>query len=93
VASNEHLGGTLPFGGSKNTHMNTAQATSTSASATKRPFAKTLDREAHELDTLHTGLVRHLSVWREAHEAAILRLGAVMARMDAILERVERRRS
>ena len=66
--------------------MNAAQATQV---ATRRPIAPVLNQEASELDALHTGLVRHLSAWREAHEGAILRLGAVMARIDAILERVE----
>jgi hypothetical protein len=70
--------------------MNTAQTTQARTQiAARRAIAPTLETEAAELDALHTGLVRHLSAWREAHEAAILRLGAVMARMDAILERVE----
>jgi hypothetical protein len=41
---------------------------------------------------LHLGLRRHLCAWRDAHETAILRLGAVMARIDAMVERLERDR-
>ena len=59
----------------------------------QRSFAPALELEAGELDALHSGLVRHLATWREAHEAAILRMSAVMARMDAILERFERARA
>jgi len=74
--------------------MSTAQAThGGTQSTTRRAIGPALEQEAAELDALHTGLVRHLTVWRDAHEAAILRLGAVMARMDAVLERVERGRS
>lgn len=71
--------------------MNTAHATPATKSPRQKPFGQTLEQEAGELGALHTGLVRHLDAWRDAHEAAIMRLGAVMARIDAILERVERR--
>ena len=73
--------------------MTTASATqSPETIKTKTKIAPALAQEAHELDALHTGLVRHLSAWRDAHETAIFRLGAVMARMDAVLERIERRK-
>lgn len=71
--------------------MNTAHATSTNAKPAQRDFSRTLDDEALELEALHQGLRRHVVAWRDANEAAIMRLGAVMARIDAILERVERR--
>lgn len=71
--------------------MMTAHATpARTETTTQRTIAPALELETGELDALHAGLVRHLSAWRDAHEAAILRMGAVMARMDAILERVER---
>jgi hypothetical protein len=74
--------------------MTTAPAPqATQAINATKALGPTLAQEAGELDALHTGLVRHLTVWRDAHEAAIFRLGAVMARMDAILERVERSRN
>jgi hypothetical protein len=74
--------------------MTTAAAThSTQPIKTAKAIGPTLDQEAGELDALHAGLVRHLTVWRDAHEAAVMRLGAVMARMDAVLERMERRRN
>jgi hypothetical protein len=70
--------------------MTTAQATSTKNPAATTALTDTLQQEAGELETLHTGLVRHLAVWRDAHETAIMRLGAVMARIDAAVERIER---
>jgi hypothetical protein len=70
--------------------MNTAHATSTNAKTAQQGFSQTLDDEALELETLHQGLRRHVTSWRDANEAAIMRLGAMMARIDAILERVER---
>jgi hypothetical protein len=73
--------------------MNTAHAPSTNAKPTTRDFSQTLDQEAGELEALHVGLRRHLTVWRDANESVIMRLGAVMARIDAILERVEHTRA
>jgi hypothetical protein len=70
--------------------MTTAQATSTKKPAETATLARTLEQEAGELQALHTGLVRHLAAWRDAHESAIMRLGAAMARIDAIVERIER---
>ena len=70
--------------------MTTAQATSTKSSSGTATLAHTLEQEAGELQALHTGLVRHLAAWRDAHESAIMRLGAAMARIDAIVERIER---
>ena len=72
--------------------MNTAHATSTNAKTAQQGFSQTLDDEALELETLHQGLRRHVTAWRDANEAAIMRLGAMMARIDAIFERVERQR-
>ena len=54
-------------------------------------FALSLEQEAGELETLHTGLVRHLDAWRGAHEAATSRVTAVTARIDAAIERIEAR--
>lgn len=56
-------------------------------------FSETLEHEAHELDALNVGLRRHLTAWRNAHETAIMRLGTVMARIDAAVEEIERRRA
>jgi hypothetical protein len=73
--------------------MNTAHATSTNAKTAHQNFSRTLDDEALELEALHQGLRRHVTAWRDANETAIMRLGAMMARIDAILERVERQRA
>ena len=73
--------------------MNTHHATPTRKLKTQTHFTGALEQEAGELDALHAGLVRHLDAWRGAHDATVLRLGAVMARMDAVLERVEGRRA
>lgn len=73
--------------------MNTAHATSTNTKTAQQNFSRTLDDEALELETLHQGLRRHVTAWRDANEAAIMRLGAMMARIDAILEHVERPRA
>lgn len=70
--------------------MTTAQTTSTKQPAATVALTRTLEHEVGELQALHTGLVRHLAAWRDAHESAIMRLGAAMARIDAIVERVER---
>ena len=51
----------------------------------------TLAQEASELDALHTGLVRHMTAWRTAHDGATERLTALLQRMDAFLERCEQR--
>lgn len=73
--------------------MTTAQTTQSISPAPLQDLSQTLEQEAGELQSLHTGLRRHLTVWREAHETAILRLSAVMARMDAIMERIETNRA
>ncbi|MCE9523446.1 MAG: hypothetical protein K8S25_13570 [Alphaproteobacteria bacterium] len=74
--------------------MTTAQTTNAEAQNYSRgKIGPALEQEAAELDALHTGVVRHLAAWRDAHEAALLRLGAVMARMDSILARAEERLS
>lgn len=70
--------------------MATLPTPSTRRSTPVPTFTQSLDHETGELAALHDGLVRHLTTWREAHEAAILRLGAVMARIDAMVERIER---
>lgn len=54
-----------------------------------KPFAEALDQEADELDALRVGVVRHLQAWRDAHESAVARLTDVLARMDAIVARLE----
>jgi len=73
--------------------MNTAHATSTKSNSAPQTFSQTLDDEARELEALHEGLRRHLTAWRDVNESAIMRLGAVMARIDSILARVERPRA
>lgn len=70
--------------------MNTAHATSTNAKPAQQDLSQTLNDEAGELEAMHQGLRRHVVAWRDANEAAIMRLGAMMARIDAILERSER---
>jgi hypothetical protein len=69
----------------------TAQSKKQKKPATK--FSTTLRQEAVELDALHTGLVRHLTAWRSAHDATVAHIAAHMARTDAILERIERNRT
>jgi hypothetical protein len=70
--------------------MATLPTAATKLSPPVPAFTQSLDHETGELASLHEGLVRHLTTWREAHESAILHLGAVMARIDAIVERIER---
>ncbi len=70
--------------------MTIATTTSTKLETPVPAYVETLGHESGELEALHAGLVNHLATWREAHEAAILRLGAVMARIDAMVERIER---
>lgn len=48
-------------------------------------FSNTLELEARELESLHLGLRRHLTAWRDAHDGATARLTAVIARLDKIL--------
>jgi hypothetical protein len=50
-------------------------------------FVQALDIPADELSAMHTGLVRRMNAWREAHDAAAARLDAILARTDSILER------
>lgn len=71
--------------------MNTAHATSANEKTAQQDLSRPLDGEALQLEALHQGLRRHVTAWRDANESAIMRLGAMMARIDAILERVERR--
>lgn len=67
--------------------MNIAPAAPLKNKMPQPDFSATLEQEAGELEALHLGLRRHLTAWRDAHESAIMRLGAVAARVDAILER------
>jgi hypothetical protein len=52
-----------------------------------RNLCDMLKQEAGELETLHAGLRRHLTAWRDAHERASTRLNSVTARIDALLAR------
>ena len=61
------------------------------AKRTPPSLETTLTQEAGELDALHTGLVRHMTAWRTAHDSTTERLTALLQRMDAFLERCERR--
>jgi hypothetical protein len=72
--------------------MNIAHQTPLENKTPARNLTATLKQEAGELEALHSGLRRHLTAWRGAHESATLRLGAVMARIDAVLERAEHTR-
>jgi hypothetical protein len=62
-------------------------------SSSSAKLAKTLRQESAELESLHTGLVRHLTAWRSAHDSAVAHIAAVMARTDAIMERIERQQA
>jgi hypothetical protein len=73
--------------------MATAHATtSEQQKKTDANVTRALHGEVDELEALSVGLRRHLSAWRGANETAIMRLGAVMARIDAVVERIERAR-
>jgi hypothetical protein len=72
--------------------MNIAHQTPLENKTPARNFSDTLEQEAGELEALHSGLRRHLTAWRSAHESASQGLGAVMARIDAVLERAEHTR-
>ena len=72
--------------------MTPAQSSPNTHSEMNYPFAQSLQVEASELDDLNSGLKRHVIAWRSAHESAVSQLTNVLARMDAILERIERNR-
>lgn len=73
--------------------MTPAQSTPVTNSETNFPFANSLHLEAGELDALNNGLKRHVVAWRSAHESAVSHLTLVLARMDSILERIERNKA
>lgn len=74
--------------------MNTAHATtSKNQKKAEANFSPALHGEVDELEALSVGLRRHLGAWRGANEIAIMRLSAVMARIDAVVERIERARA
>lgn len=56
-------------------------------------FVLGLESEAGELDALNIGLKRHVASWSAAHNSAVAQLTNVLARMDSILERIERNKS
>ena len=70
--------------------MTPVQSSSATHSESNSNFALGLASEAGELDALNVGLKRHVAAWRSAHDAAVARLSGVLARMDSILERIER---
>jgi len=69
--------------------MRNVQRAATVKTENAKPIVQALDQESDELEMLRAGLLRHLDAWRDAHETTIRRLGAVMARMDAIVARIE----
>jgi hypothetical protein len=69
--------------------MRNVQGATAIKTSDAKPYAHALDQEADELEALRTGLLHHLDAWRDAHKAALLRLGDVMTRMDAIVARIE----
>lgn len=71
--------------------MNTQHATPAAKTKNQTTLARALEQETTELETLHTGLVRHLNAWRGAHDATIARLDTVMTRIDGVIERLEAR--
>lgn len=73
--------------------MTPAQSTQTNATDSLSSFSSSLQLEARELDTLSVGLKRHVSAWRAAHDSTVDQLTRVLARMDSILERIERNKS
>jgi hypothetical protein len=73
--------------------MTPAQSSPITQAETNFPFANSLQLEAGELDALNEGLKRHVVAWRSAHESAVSHLSQVLARMDSILERIERNKA
>ena len=73
--------------------MTTLHSTQTSSAEQNYSFSQSLQSEARELETLNSGLKRHVTAWRSAHDSAVTQLSAVLARMDSILERIERNRN
>lgn len=73
--------------------MTIAQSTPATHSEMNYSFAHGLNTEARELDELNSGLQRHVIAWKSAHESAVTHLTNVLARMDSILERIEREKS
>lgn len=62
------------------------------AKTKKRAAAKpaplyTLDVPASDLEAMHAGLALRANAWRDAHNAATARLGSILERTDAVLER------
>ena len=73
--------------------MTPAQPTPATHSQMNYSFAHGLHTEARELGALNTGLQRHVIAWKSAHDSAVSHLTKVLARMDSILERIEREKS
>jgi len=69
--------------------MSSLQRATTTEAEIAKPLATALDQEADELEAIRTGLLRHLDAWRGAHDATIQRLADIIARMDALLTRIE----
>jgi hypothetical protein len=55
--------------------------------AVKPAPIRTLELPADDLGAMHAGLACRVSAWRDAHNAATARLGALLERTDLILDR------
>jgi hypothetical protein len=58
---------------------------------TPSPIRNSLHHEGNELEALHRGWAQHVAAWQLAHQAVAGETEALLARMDALIARLESR--
>ena len=53
------------------------------------PTRVSLHEETDGLEALHRGWAQHVAAWRLAHDAAINNATTIVARMDAVIAKLE----
>lgn len=53
------------------------------------PIRNSLDHEGNELEALNRGWAQHVAAWRMAHQAVVGEAEGLLARMDALIARLE----
>jgi len=61
------------------------------ASEDANPIRECLHQESDGLATLHQGWTQHVAAWQLAHQAAVSEAQGLLARMDALIARLESR--
>lgn len=61
------------------------------ARETSSPIRTCLKDESDGLQTLHRGWTQHVAAWQLAHEATVDKAEALLARMDALIAKLEAR--